>query len=134
MQQSPVTDKTLGVRQANYYHEIKQRAKEEETIRKTKKNKQEKTPKFDIGETIVITNGGIKDKDYQLVEIIDVDTIARHCDYTYYGIIHKTTLKTDIRLGKLISFHESNGWFNWQPANVKDTNINWTFILEKTHE
>jgi len=134
MQQSPVTDKTFGVREANLYHEIKQKSKEEEVIKKTKKNKQEKQPKFDIGETIVITDGGINVKHYQLVEIIDVDLTSKRGDYAYYAIIKKTTLSTNERIGKLTNFQGSRGWFNWQPANVSDSNINWTFVFEQTHE
>jgi len=59
---------------------------------------------------------------------------SRMTNFSYYGIVLKTTLPTNDRIGRFVKFSEDQHWFDWQPANVEDVGIKWTFTLNTLDE
>jgi len=124
MQQSPITNKSVGLPKAEKFRDVRAKAKEEEFIRKSKRNKRENLPKYSVGDVVVITQGLSNKREYILAEIIDFES-EDGIGFEYYGIVlNITSKKCHNRLGRLIKFSE-NRWFGWQPANVENKNIKW---------
>lgn len=129
MMQNPITDTHLGIdSNADRFSEVRQRAKEDYTFRKAKRNKQEKLPRYKEGERVVLshyTKGG--SKKYVLVEIVDFN--PGRFIWDYYGIVLKSTVKDYDRIGRLLYFN-NDVWpdFNWAPANVPEDAVKWRDI------
>ena len=124
---SPITDTHLGIdSNADRFAEVRQKAKEDYIQRKTRRDKQEKVPKYKIGEKIVLSyhthKGNVK---YNLVEIVDFD-MRKRWSTSYFGIVLKSTIKDYDRMGRLLSFEGGSHWnFYWYPANVTEESIKW---------
>jgi hypothetical protein len=126
MQQSPLTDKTFNISSAEKFRDVRAKSKQEEFIRKSKRNKQEKEPKFNIDDEVVVSsNFRTMKKEYCLVKVIDMD--KRFGEYMYYAVILKITDKNKInRLGHLTTFYEKFNYFEYIDARVKDNgSIKW---------
>jgi hypothetical protein len=141
MQQSPITNKSIGIIPGwgdEKFRNVRHKAKDEEFIRKTKRNKQNKEPKFKVDDVIVISSGGIgnKEKIYLLVKIVDFDYKTCYKKrFEYYGVVLKTTSNKMIhRIGRLIKFDESDQQFygiGWSYARIEDENIKWFWLDNK---
>lgn len=124
---NPLTDTHLGIdSNADRFSEVRQRATDEYIWRKTKRDRQEKIPKYKVGDRVVLRyyskSGNVK---YILVEIVDFD-IRKQWTSDYYGIILKSTIKDYERMGRLTAFKADSHWnFNWYPANVPEESIKW---------
>lgn len=125
MLQSPITDNSIGLKTTEKFRNVRNKAKQDEIIRKTKRNKQEKLPRFKIDQQIILTNNISKNKDYHLMEVIDISPY--HNTYIYYGILLKTTNKNNLnRIGNLIHFIDDNWhWIGYTYANIQDIGIKW---------
>jgi len=129
MQQSPVTDKSLGVVISNEhkFREVRNKAKQDEHIRKTSRKKNtEPQPKFNIDDEVVVCIG-LGSRGYCLVKVLDYE---ERCigTFEYYAMVLKTTKKDMLaRVGHLIKFEDSNGLFRmgWIYANVKNEGFRW---------
>ena len=127
MQTSPVTDKSLGIVSdwnSSKFRDVRNKAKQDEKIRKSKRNKQEKVPKFKIDDEVVVFNG-FENREYCLVKNYRYKYHSSF-DFEYYAVILKTTSKTMLdRVGHLTSFVEFHHYGKWSFANVQDKNIKW---------
>jgi len=129
---SPLTDKTLSIPHAVYsddkFRDVRKKAKLDEIDRHKKfhrdKNKTVKVPKFKIGEEVVAAHGFHK-RHYCLVEVIDFE--GRRDDFSYYGILKRTTDPERVeRIGRLIKFEEKTWWSSdYSAANVENKGIKW---------
>lgn len=127
--QNPITDTHLGIdSNADKFSQVRQRAKDDYIFRKAKRNKQEKLPRYKVGERVVLshyTKGG--NKKYILVDIVDFN--SGRFVYDYYGIILKSSVKDFDRIGRLIFFNGGTSWnFNWSPANIPEDAVKWIEI------
>lgn len=124
---NPLTDTHLGIdSNADRFSEVRQRATDEYIWRKTKRDRQEKIPKYKVGDRVVLRyyskSGNVK---YILVEIVDFD-MRKQWTSDYYGIVLKSTIKDYERMGRLTAFKADSHWnFNWYPANVPEESIKW---------
>ena len=124
---NPLTDTHLGIdSNADKFSEVRQKAKDEYIWRKNRRDRQEKIPKYKVGERVVLRyytkTGNVK---YILVEIVDFD-MRKQWTSDYYGIILKSTIKDYERMGRLTAFKADSHWnFNWYPANVPEDSIKW---------
>lgn len=129
MMTNPLTDKSFQVKTIETkFAQVRSKSKEHEKIRKTKKNKTYTAPKYRIGDEVVVYTG-YKNREYCLVEILDIEPwIYNSGTYKYYGIILKTTVeRMKERIGLLVHFHASDyGWMNgWCDANCTRDGIRW---------
>jgi hypothetical protein len=129
---SPTKDQDLGLKVTyeKKFNDIKQRAKEEErNLRRSKKEKKEKEPKFKVEELVVVTKSTYRASNilYNLVEVIDI--FDDYINFNYYGILLKTTNKLLLnRIGRLIEFSERDVSYTLHPANVEPESIKWIDI------
>ena len=130
MDTSPVTNKTLGI--ANSYgsekfRDVRKRANLEYKIRKTKRNRQVKLPKFKVDDEFVAANGGYgRNKHYHFVKVIDFKGSSISV-FSYFCILLKTTDRTMLdRIGRLIMVDQEGGlWMNLTNARVSREGIKW---------
>ena len=132
---APITDKSLGINKPYgsdaKFRDVRKKAKMDEVDRHKKfkrtKGIKPKLPKFKIGDEIVLTSGW-SSQQFHLAEIIDVD--VKFSGFNYFAILKKTTdPKLMYRIGRLLSFTESNWWrTDYAPANVENKNIRWSAI------
>jgi len=126
---SPITDTTLGIRPdfSDKFRNVRQKA-QDEYIERHKRRKKDPTivaPKYKVGDVVVLQEG-FKCKFYHLIEIVDIR--LRHLtDYSYFGIVLKTTNKDMLcRIGRLIETGCNNGYyFSPQIENIPADSINW---------
>lgn len=135
-----ITDKNIGIpHDGEKFRDVKNRAKEEEFIRKTRKDSKQADPPYKIDDEVVLTNVGVgKTRHYMLVKIVDMDVSRGSInDFEYFAIILKLTDPELVnRLGRLTIFSTRKwliGW-NYSPANVKDENIKWHVQLTENDE
>jgi esterase/lipase superfamily enzyme len=132
-----ITDKDLGIpHDSEKFRDVRARAKDEEFIRKTRKDSKQIQPPYKIDDEIVLTNTGMgRARHYVLIKIVDFDESRGSTnDFEYFGIVLKLTdPKLEHRLGRLLIFSTRKwiiGW-NYSPANVKNENIKWHAQLTK---
>jgi len=107
----------------NKISETKRTNHEEEKIKKTKRNKLEKIPKYKIDDEIILSEGYGK-RHYFKVQIIDVDSVCS--DFIYYAIILKTTDKRYLdRINHLVHFSEDGHFWGKTIEYIIDKNIQW---------
>jgi len=137
MDSSPLTDKSVGIPHNDWneskFRDVRSRAKQErdDIIKhRSKRNKKEKVPKYDIDQELVIVHESWRSKDrkYNLVKIVDfVDDPGR--GYKYYAVIMKTTHKSLLnRIGRLCTFSEHGHYSlfsNWEAAKVSAEGMKW---------
>jgi len=130
MQQSPTTDKDLGL-VINYetkFADIRQRAKDEYIQRKSKRKKDKITPVPEAypGKIVVVCDQSMKERHYYLCEVVDFN-LWEYC-FDYFGILLKTTNKDYLsNIGRLIGFTgSSRGWvFRKSLTKLTEDKIKW---------
>ena len=138
MEQSPNTDKTLGVVHGwddNKFRDVRARVSNEceERYIKSKRNKKIKFPKYNLDDEVVLTNniyGNRGTKVYVLVDIVDVQFNKDRDEFNYFAIIKNVTHEKYIESKfHLVSFLETGrGWWSgglFSPANVKNEGFTW---------
>ena len=135
--QNPVTQKHLGILPDTWsdqtFADVRQRAQNDYIERKykAKRDKQVKVPKFYPGDIVVTNSGSSHDRHYFLYEVIDFE--ETFSDFTYYGILLKTTERR--LLGRIGHIREiRSGWLrsdHIQKYEPKECKIKW---LETTEE
>ena len=131
MEQSPITDRTLGVMtKETKFAEVRARSYEDERVRNTSRKKRkhvpEALPKYSIGDEVVVARG-YKNKEYCLVEVIDIE--PKRDAFMYYAIVKETTNKKMVdRIGRLCRFEEYQSWswdWDWLEARCRNENFKW---------
>jgi len=138
MQQTPITDKSVGIGHSQWgigddkFREVRHKAQEEhqELKHRSKKDKTIQVPEHGPGDRVVVTVG-YKDRFYRLIEVVDFAGGYgwRSGMFEYFGILLKTTNKVDLpRIGRFFIFGGRKGISGDVPAKVEEKDIVW---LEK---
>jgi len=129
--ESPITDRTLGIKpsQSDKFREVRAKASDEYVERCNKKKKKPiiitPIPLYFIGDRVVVDLEREKSQ-YLLVEIIDFREAWEGYFY-YYGIILKVTEKEMVdKIGRIYHFGE-NGYSRMRRSEeISENKIKWT--------
>jgi len=130
---APITDTMLGIKPdaSGKFREVRQKAHDEyiERAKKRKKDPEVTVPKYAIGDKMVVVDG-YKTKHYHLVEVVDFNQDHGSKDFSYFGIILKTTDKTMLsRIGRLIKTSDWGYYMMPRIENIPASSIKW---IDKT--
>jgi hypothetical protein len=133
MQQTPITDKSVGIGHSQWgigdekFREVRQKAQEErqELKHRAKKDKTVAVPEYGPGKHVV-TAVGYQTRHYRLIEVVDFNESGIVGRYMYFGILLRTTDKHDLpRIGRLCTF---NGlWRQGKEvlAGIEEKDVKW---------
>jgi len=125
---SPITDTTLGIKLGNddKFRDVRKKAHDEyiERHKKRKKDPVIIAPAYKEGDVVVMVDGYC-DKKYFMIEIVDM--FSRDKEYSYFGIILKTTDKNAIsRIGRIIMTGGNGGYYMFpRIENIPPDSIKW---------
>lgn len=92
--------------------------------RKSKRNRQEKLPKYKVDDEFVASNYSSSNKIYCLVKVIDFYEKAD--EFSYFCILLKTTdRKMEDRIGRIVEVSERSWFWGLTPAKVTKEGIKW---------
>ena len=126
---SPITDTTLGIKPdtSGKFRNVRQKARDEyvERAKRRKKDPEVTLPKYIVGDKMVVVDG-YKTKHYHLVEVVDFNQDHGGKDFSYFGIILKTTDKTMLsRIGRLIKTSDWGYFMMPRIENIPADSIKW---------